>query len=169
VAGGSLREVGIVGQGAHGLVILLVGAVAVDGCDAQVVRTGFLALAEQFVVLQQRGDAADGEERAVFAVVGLAVVVVDDVVHHLAQALLIIEHLGAVDVLHLDVQLHAVFLGVAAHVLHAEAQHVLVADGVGDHILVQAGHRTSCLVVRLPSSFLLALSAKMGVPVKPKS
>src|SRR5690606_21711404 len=91
---------GVVGDRARGLIVLFVGAVAVDGGDAQVVRAGLLALAEKLVVLLQRGDAADGEERAILPAMGLSVVGGDDAVHHLAQALLVIEDLLAVDVLH---------------------------------------------------------------------
>ena len=61
-----------------------------------------------------------------------------DVVHHLGNALLRVEHLSRVDGFHVDVHERPRGVAVSADVLYTERQHLLVTDGVRDDVLVQA-------------------------------
>jgi hypothetical protein len=102
------------------------------------VRSSFFLLFEQLVVFDQVFYAAHRKYGRVFLSVRFQIVVVDDIIHDLLQAIGGIEHFLGVDVFYLDVNEGIAFLFVAAQVFDTEAQHVLIADGIGDHVLVEA-------------------------------
>lgn len=130
----------LVRNAAVGVLILFVVGEGEDRGDPEVVRPLRLAGLEEVVVGDQGVDAADAEHRRENAAVGFAVVVGNDVVHDFTQALRAFQQLFPVDVLYFDVnEVAAIFaLPVAAHVLDGEFEDVLVLDGVGDDVLVQA-------------------------------
>ena len=158
-------EIGIADQPIR-VLVLFVGTEGEDRRDAQIVLPGFALGFELLVILDQHVDAADRHHGREVLAVGLAAMVGDDPVDDAFSPVRVLEEFPGVDARDLLVDQAAVLAPELAPVFDREFEDVLVADGVGDDILVQLlAEQILCraLAERVPA----ALSAKIGVPVKP--
>lgn len=81
----------------------------------------------------------------------LAIMIRDDIIHDVIQTLGSAHHFRFINRLHLNIQDH-IFALEGADVLHREFQHVFVANGVGNYVLVQAvtkKHSSRSLPIRI--------------------
>ncbi len=132
-------EIGLADH-AIGVFVVFVGGKSENSGDAQIMLACLLFGLENIVVLDERFDAADAENGRKLQLVGFAAVVVDDVVRDLIQPLRRLEQFPGVNVFYrnIEVVFGAVFLAVAPDVFDGEFEDVLVFDGIGDDVLMQA-------------------------------
>ncbi len=157
------------GFGGHGQLIsgrwswpilkILIGELEKMMAITQFVLPYVLLCLEDLVIFDQGFDVIFCKQGQIVSVKGFLIVVGDDVIDDFFQAWGIRENFGPVDILYLDIDKSISPLAVLPHVFDTEAQHVLVANGIGDYIFVQAIPK-KLLVVRFPKSFMEALSEK---------
>ena len=95
-----------------------------------------LLLGKELVVFNQRINRANTEHSGELRVLGLRLVMVDDVVGDLLQPFGRVHQLLGINSLHLDVYIisRPVFLLIPADILHREPQHILILDGICDGV-----------------------------------
>ena len=123
---------------AVGVGVFFVGLIGEDGGHAQVVLACFFFALEGFVVGDQGIGAADAEDGGKIAVVGFTAVVGDDPIDDAVNTLRVFKELFAVDAVHLLVDQGAIFALEFAPIFDGEFEDIVVGDGVGDDIAVQA-------------------------------
>ncbi len=120
------------------VLVRFIGLEREDGGNPQIVITCLAPSLERIVIGQQAVHAADAHDRTEMLLVRLAVVVGDDPVDNLFNALRVFEKFPRVDTGNVFINQRAILAAKFAPILDGEAQHVLVCNRVRDDVFVQA-------------------------------